>query len=109
MRAAIAILILVALTACGTSLIPACDDPKKPCPTDAAPSPPMTADEKACAAACEHLRTLGCPEGHGSLGGEPCMVTCERANALRPLPLACWADAGDVDAARGCGSLRCIR
>lgn len=69
--------------------------------------PPMligAALEKGCADACLNLRVLHCPEG----AGDGCVRVCLRANELRPLPVACWADAGTASAARGCGALRCM-
>lgn len=100
------------LLACET-LFPKCDDPTKPCPLvepDYPPTPRFGSElERACSSACSALRAIGCPEGSGTLGGEPCGSTCVRASALRPLPLGCWADAGDVASARSCGSIRCLR
>lgn len=64
---------------------------------------------EACELACERLRSLGCPEGSGSLSGESCMRVCLRASTLRALPVSCWAEASTVAAARACGSLRCLR
>lgn len=58
---------------------------------------------------CANIRRLGCPEGHGGIGGTPCSVTLRRATQLRPLPLACWAEAHDVAELRSCGSIRCVR
>lgn len=58
---------------------------------------------------CANLRRIGCPEGHGGIGGTPCTVVLERATQLRELPLACWAGAHDRAEVRACGSLRCIR
>lgn len=73
------------------------------------PSPRFGAElDEACDRACLRLRELHCPEGEGSVSGETCRRTCLRASALRPLPLLCWADAGTVASAKGCGSLRCV-
>jgi hypothetical protein len=109
LAASIAVIGLAA--SCGGGLFPRCDDPKHPCPNvepDYPVSPPFGAQlETQCKDACAHLRSLGCPEGQGSLSGEPCPATCYRAAALRPLPLLCWTDAGSVADARACGSLRC--
>jgi hypothetical protein len=78
--------------------------------TDYPPGPRFGAElERACGDACAHLRALGCPEGSGSMGGEPCTVTCTKASSARPLPLACWSDAGSTAEAKACGALRCIR
>lgn len=74
------------------------------------PEPPMSDDLMVDAdAACSNLRRLGCPEGHGSLAGLSCAVIVVRASGLRPLPLACWANAQNVVDAKACGSLRCVR
>lgn len=99
---------VAALVAAGSIL--ACEE-LFPSPVTPDTTQPVYGDElaKACGSACERLRTLSCPEGTGSLGGESCAVTCMRASTLRPLPLACWADAGDVATLRSCGSVRCIR
>lgn len=85
---------------------------KNPVPVepDYPPPPPWMADVPAgCASACSNLRTLDCPEGKGAMSGETCERVCVRANELRPLPVACWAAATTVAAAKGCGSLRCVR
>lgn len=91
--------------------IAACYDATKPLPPyqpiGPGPGPVELAD--ACVRACANLAALGCPEGSGSLGGEPCSVTCQRASELRPLPVACWAAATSTAEAKACGSLRCIR
>lgn len=58
---------------------------------------------------CANLRRIGCPEGHGGIGGTPCSVTLQRATQLRPLPLECWARSRDVSELRACGSIRCVR
>lgn len=109
-----ALLGLCSLVASGAVLIAAgCYDASKPLPPHfpdyPAPAPFGTELDRTCAAACERLRALGCPEGSGSLGGEPCTVTCARASSLRPLPAACWAEAGTTADAKACGALRCIR
>lgn len=70
--------------------------------------PPYVEVTDDCGRSCANLRTIGCPEGQGSLA-ESCSVVCLRASQLRELPLACWTAAKDVVAARSCGSLRCIR
>jgi hypothetical protein len=85
----------------------ACYDASKPLPPYTPVVPVATADD--CVRACAQLAALGCPEGSGSLGGEPCSVTCQRASELRPLPLACWASARSSAEAKACGSLRCVR
>lgn len=64
---------------------------------------------EACELACERLKAIGCPEGDGSLSGEPCTRVCLRAASLRALPLACWAGAPSASDARACGALRCRR
>ncbi len=58
---------------------------------------------------CANMRRVGCPEGHGGIGGTSCAVILERAMKLRQLPLACWAGAHDVAEMRACGSIRCVR
>ena len=81
-----------------------------PTSPDYPPMPRFGAElQHACDDACKHLRALGCPEGSGSMGGEPCTVTCQRTGSVRPLPLACWADAGTTAEAKACGALRCVR
>lgn len=87
-----------------------CYDTSKPLPPYRpiyGPAPADLAD--ACVRACANLRGLGCPEGDGSIGGEPCSVTCQRASELRPLPVACWSVAKSTAEAKACGSLRCVR
>lgn len=112
LRIVVTVAALTTIVGC-ESLFPKCDDPLRPCPDVEPEYPPMPrfgADlERACGDACRHLRSLGCPEGSGSMGGEPCSVTCQRAGSVRPLPLACWADAGTSAEAKACGSLRCVR
>lgn len=91
--------------------IVACYDATKPLPpyqpVGPGPGPVATADE--CVRACANLAAVGCPEGSGSLGGEPCSVTCQRASELRPLPVTCWAASRSSAEAKACGSLRCVR
>jgi hypothetical protein len=92
-------------------LLAACYDETKPLPPyypDYPPSPPMVKPEEA-EVACSNLRNLGCPEGHGAIGGTPCSVVIQRAADLRPLPVACWTLAKSTADARACGSLRCLR
>lgn len=60
-----------------------------------------------CASACSRLAMLGCPEGAPALNGQTCVATCEKTIKVRPFPLQCWADAGDIPEARACGGLRC--
>lgn len=91
-----------------------CDGPDcrnlPPVYPDYPPTPSFGADlERACDRACARLRAIGCPEGSGSMGGEPCTITCQRAVGVRPLPIVCWADAGSSAEAKACGGLRCIR
>lgn len=59
--------------------------------------------------ACANLRRVGCPEGLGSVGGVSCKAIVLKASELRALPLECWTTAETSAAAKGCGSLRCIR
>ena len=53
------------------------------------------------AVVCAHLRTLGCPEGQPSKGGETCEALVTRVPYA--LPTQCVADSQDVDDARACG------
>ncbi len=76
---------------------------------DNSPAPSKYGLERSALEACANLRRIGCPEGHGSLGGVTCAEIVIRANALRQLPLECWIGAPDVVAAKGCGSLRCVK
>lgn len=99
----------------GAAMAVACYDATKPLPPyqpiyGPGPGPDdLYSSAKSCEDACAHLRDLGCPEGQGSLGGEPCSVTCQRATELRALPLACWSAAKTQADAKACGSLRCVR
>lgn len=102
----------IVLAAALAALVVGCplSDRQTPVEPDYPPPPPWMADVPAgCSSACSNLRTLDCPEGKGSMSGETCERVCIRANELRPLPLACWAAATTVAAAKGCGSLRCVR
>lgn len=88
----------------------ACYDANKAPPVEPnyPPMTPFVGDvAEACAVACDHLKAIGCPEGKGSLAGHSCAPVCVESMNLRPLPLACWANASSQDAARACGSLRC--
>lgn len=38
-------------------------------------------DARSCAAACEHFRSLGCPEGSPDELGNTCETICERTQA----------------------------
>jgi nitrous oxide reductase accessory protein NosL len=79
-------------------------------PLSPPPSPTHIEDvESACSSACVNLRRVGCPEGQGAISGETCERRCAIASELRSMPLACWAKAADVVAARSCGSIRCVR
>lgn len=94
-------LALVATVACSSSPPPAPNAPDEP---DAAAARGSSAR---CEKACARLSELGCPEARPTSSGESCPRVCLKALELRPLPLECWAGAGDVPSARGCGSLRC--
>lgn len=107
-----------AIVACGPEVFPKCEDPTKPCPSappieDPVTPPPLSSADvaDACVLACENLRSprVNCPEGFGSIGGEPCAMTCMIASRLRALPLACWVAAKSAVDARSCGSLRCVK
>lgn len=73
------------------------------------PTEPSWEVADACSVACDSLRSVGCPEANGSLGGQSCQAVCIKASDLRPLPLGCWSRAKDAAEARGCGSLRCVK
>ncbi len=80
-----------------------CYDPKRAPPVE--PNyPPGTTLEEACSVACERLRSIGCGEGHGVIGGATCTATCIRSSELRSLPLACWASSQSPADARACCS-----
>lgn len=73
-------------------------------PPDVDPLYPQSAVDEACS----NLRSIGCPEGFGSINGMSCERTLTLATDLRPLPVVCWAHARNAPEAQGCGSLRCI-
>jgi hypothetical protein len=73
-------------------------------PVPVEPDYPDSAVHATCEAACKNIHALSCPEGD-----EQCVTVCKHANEIRPLPLACWANARSVAEARACGSLRCVR
>lgn len=65
--------------------------------------PPQPPTVDGCAAACENLRRLGCPEGQPTDAGESCEQVCDNAQASpAPLPTACVARAASCDEAAQC-------
>ena len=71
---------------------------------DAGPPPVAYDGSDVCAHVCSHLITIQCSSGEGS-----CLDTCRDAVARRltDLHTDCLLDAGTVEAARGCKSVRC--
>lgn len=79
-------LLLVVLAVAGCSGCPAPDAPLRPV---------QPTDTPSCAAACAHLKDLGCPEGKGSTPSDPnsCQNDCEyvQKNGLSIRP-SCWVN-----------------
>jgi len=75
-----------------------------PAPTPVEPKVGVDAAPEPCAAACETLKFVGCPEG----ASPNCVRACAKQSALERTPVACWAAAHSRDEARACGQLRCI-
>lgn len=72
------------------------------------PSPAPPADWPASPeGACSNLERLGCGESKPALDGSSCPTVVRRAQSLRDMNLSCVATAGDLDALRLCGSVRC--
>ena len=87
----IALLLAVAtLGACAAPLPPV--PPERPAPAPAS-----------CAAACEHMAELGCPEAEPTPGGATCVEVCENAETsdyarLRPDCVSEITDCTQLDA-----------
>lgn len=69
-------------------------------PPEPAPDP---SDESGCAAGCEALRALGCPDGDPTPEGDTCEAVCDNAVQNKiPIPTACWSESESCDQATAC-------
>lgn len=92
----VAILLALALVACGPDVF----TPSGPPPKDRPP-----ADAAGCPEACAHLAQLGCDEAKPIPGGATCLDVCVsvQQSEATALDLACVTRAPSCSAANACG------